>query len=675
VTWSKWPDDYELGNRAGDLNGDGVTDQLMFRYDNHRRARTSSPVHAVSGHNGRLLWSADIDVRCVAQVVTADIQDLDGDGKPEVVFVAAMDWGYDRVEAPAHDEIHGGQLWLAVLSGQSGSVQWKQPLSAAYGSDMPAGKTPLSFDDVRFDLAYVDLNGDRVLDFVIPAEGKATATLEYRAISGKDGTALWVRPVPADGYPSYRLVNVPPVAIADINADEKPEVIAVEYTSVTGTDGASRTVHVVALDGSNGRAVWDWKTETKAAWGLHNGMAREKKARVKPLVIRSAGQSFVCVKTYQSSADKPVLAVLDSSGQLVHEIPGTGAEITDFHAWPCDVDGDGQDKILVYDRQVGIRMVDPTKQWEVAWSNRREALRFDDIMEVVDGRDGIPGMIMVCRREPNGISVFALDARTGRDRWICKGPRTGFLGMLSFERHFLAGAESDQADPHVVFMYNAVRMCRKAARVDEGANSKRHAETTSLPSVGFDPRLYRPLPWASLELDGVTNPRILLWMSFFSISFIIVPLGAVGWIVWRRQFSLKFLLLLPAVVLLFLLAWHVDSADVDRVLDQRVERLGAALTLVPVVLCAALLVLWGVSGRFRRIGLWLLMALGCIVTAAAVCFLAAPQPLAGGERYLWDGWHVILFPGLYLAACVSVGGLLLFHMGKSIYRKLRGSQA
>src|SRR5262249_34679758 len=114
---------------GGDLDGDGVPDLLATGPLNHlTMSEPFSPLVALSGKTGRRLWVADLQVGMLNGPKLVACHDLDGDGRPEVLFVAATDWGLDRPPGPGRstDDL---QYWLAVLSGADGRLLWKQPLS------------------------------------------------------------------------------------------------------------------------------------------------------------------------------------------------------------------------------------------------------------------------------------------------------------------------------------------------------------------------------------------------------------------------------------------------------------------------------------------------------------------------------------------------------------------
>ena len=66
----------------------------------------------------------------IAATLALESRDLDGDGREEVVWLTGLDYRYPQRQSLSSSDV---QLWLFVISGQTGRIQWSQPLSPQYG--------------------------------------------------------------------------------------------------------------------------------------------------------------------------------------------------------------------------------------------------------------------------------------------------------------------------------------------------------------------------------------------------------------------------------------------------------------------------------------------------------------------------------------------------------------
>ena len=189
----------EDGGRAatlpGDFDGDGTTDLLVW-VSNMGRDRPTPLLFALSGRSGRRLWTSEIKARMLAGVHALDIRDLDGDGRAEVIWVGASDWGFPE---PRPVNIHQKQLELIVFSGRNGRMVWHEPLTSRYGLTPQGPTLPYDLDQGWVAISYGDLNADGVLDIIVPGEAKidgANSREELRVLSGMTGDLLWRHPLP-----------------------------------------------------------------------------------------------------------------------------------------------------------------------------------------------------------------------------------------------------------------------------------------------------------------------------------------------------------------------------------------------------------------------------------------------------------------------------------------------
>ena len=188
-----------------------------------------------------------------------------------------------------------------------------------------------------------------------------------------------------------------------------------------------------------------------------------------------------------------------------------------------------------------------------------------------------------------------------------------------------------------------------------------------------DPRLLRRLPWTPPQFAASTLIGALAWAVFFSIALLYIPAIYVYHSVTHRQWSLKWVLLLPAVAAAPLVAVMIEAPDLPaRGVEFRI--LLAAITL-PAPVAVAELVAWSIRRRWRPVVMWLAAAVVTTAILAAVVLLVAQSvqrtALQPGERYAWDGWWLIWLHGGYLTACLLTVWLVLRAVARGVVGGLR----
>src|SRR5262249_20482941 len=136
------------------------------------------------------------------------------------------------------------QARLARLSGRDGRVVWDILLAEHRGG---FARLP------DFEQAFGDLDGDGGLDVVLrtyATSAPGTTTFELRAVSFRDGKALWTHPI-RDANRDAKAA----FAVGDLDGDGCAEVVVRAHPPV----GTKAAVEITALDGRDGAARWAWR--------------------------------------------------------------------------------------------------------------------------------------------------------------------------------------------------------------------------------------------------------------------------------------------------------------------------------------------------------------------------------------------------------------------------------
>ena len=685
-------------NQAGlrvlqhDLDMDGVPDALVRNDSGSGGLVVEWPLQAISGRTGKTLWSADMPTRFANTSLFADSRDLDGDGRAEIVYAAANDWG-NRYYTQWFGE---RDLWLAVFSGPSGKLLWKQR----------AGRgIPKYFQNGLVRPAYADLDGDGTLDLVLPAEANAEGDrLELRAFSGADGKVLWKRDLapPIDQDADELLLNSPVVVAGDLDGDGNPEVIALEYFEKETSDWRDRGhARLLVLDGADGKPKWPpWETKAEPLSRLIGASADAKlRNRPAPLLL-TRGQNkprAIAVGLWGSPGEA---VVLEADGRLITRFALSGPKqprgqrrnTWTGRLWNLDLNGDGSDELLLISDgkvqaiQPGVET--PLWQWIAPASPDRAELfvteegysvpAFDaEILDVAPAAEDRPPVVAV-RREN---AVYGLSATSGRELWSCEEGRYRIgQGWMIPKITLLTGADRREP-PRVVSEFpNEVTVCRQAILTD--ANSP-YALARAAPRIagsGDDPRLVRPLPWIG-EIRGEIRAGLIteiLWGTLLLGVLVALPAAIVWRMVRKRRWGLRTMLLLPVVVAIgvTLLATDLPLLEVyESSLEGKLELMMSAL---PGVVFAALVIHSAYRKRWRRLTRWLITSVVVSLPMAGSLVIgdSLGRPTGLGERYTFDGWYLIWLWGAYITGVlfiiVSVGRPVvsaIWRRGRSLFAK------
>jgi predicted Ser/Thr protein kinase len=332
---------------TADLDGDGVPDPIVYRDDLVTSTSTPYPLlHALSGRTGRRLWSAAMQLRFIRTVVSVTSADLDGDGVNEILWIGLGDDGLKTDGLPSWQRT---RMWLVVLDGRQGRVRWKQALSAEHGQpDQPVSR--LRGEEVKLPIGIGDLDGDGVLDVVVPVEvSMEPPELEYQAFSGRDGRRLWSVPVELPRRDSNALADLLPCTVTDLDADGVVEVLVLDYVSETRSDGVKQLLQRVrAIDGKTGHERWTRQFPVAHAVShLHHSSDRSLRPRV-TVLRRASSEPWLGLNLWTSPEE---LVVLDHQGNDVSRLQletTRGVHQGRFSVHACDTDGDGSDELVLF---------------------------------------------------------------------------------------------------------------------------------------------------------------------------------------------------------------------------------------------------------------------------------------------------------------------------------------
>ncbi len=238
---------------AGDLDGDGVPDVLVHTHANDGaeigRRPATLPVEALSGRDGRLLWSAGpLPVGFAAygfsQVAWCEPRVIEPNAPPDLVVLHRSPF-LKASTTPTQPSIWvPAQERLARVSGRTGRVLWDIPLEEQFAIRQPGWPPPPQIDD---------LDGDGGLDaalMVRPPAQSDPGECEVKVISLRDGRSIWSRSV------DYSLGGFehPQVKLGRRKDDGRTRVFVEEKPAA----GAGMGLAVHALDGRDGNLIWTW---------------------------------------------------------------------------------------------------------------------------------------------------------------------------------------------------------------------------------------------------------------------------------------------------------------------------------------------------------------------------------------------------------------------------------
>jgi serine/threonine protein kinase len=649
-----------------DLNHDGYQDLIVF--ETHTSGQKKVPMHAVSGKTGSLLWSLqDVLVKSISDILSTTVTDIDQDGEPEVICLAAVDYGYPT--SPFAFSNQDVQLWLFLAEATSGELCWAEPLSPAYGTSTQS-TSPMQLNNFKIDLAYADLNDDQVYDLILPAV-RADGALETRALSGLDGKLLWARERQPDGLSQQSLENWTAPSFCDFDGNGRPEIVLVE--PLAHTNNATHQWIEVAITLLDANGEEQWMRPTGSVFTHFNSFSSRNGALLRPIVIHSQNANeSVHTKTSRIALvlpSVPKLVLIDGEGKVeARDIKSHSHEMSRIFA--LDTDHDGTEELFFVDGDF-VKSVQVNNLAEDQWTYSLGQLGQHKIIGIREASD-LPPMLIAqtdCTRN----RVIALHAKTGKPIWTCSGPIARADDMTSYvvPKQIAVLGNNDQQLPLVLFQYEFVNDCRQAILVNQNASESdapmlaTYRASAHVSGFADDPRLKRPLPWASDFRGDARMIWFVIWGCFFALTLVCIPLTYLFQLVARRRFQLSFLLLGP-VVAAILLHSAIVTAPEDHDFNGFLARLSVAMAFTPPLVAIAMMGRWIATRQWRMVTGWLVAVVICglLIAAVSVTVSLRTTPLVENQSFDGSGWYLVLLPAMYAISWL----MMLFLIAQGLLR-------
>ena len=662
----------------GDIDGDGIHDYLAEKQLTHRE--DVALLTLISGATGKALWEKETVVMAYTNG-TLKCHDMDLDGRPELLIFHHFG---DNNNTPS-------RFRLTSVDGKSGDDIWH--FDVATPDSKPGDYT---FGNKDYEFRILDVNGDGSPDVVCPFfEGSSMSSV---AINGKNGKPIWRLP----RQPSDVGIWMTHWHSEVVSSGEKGEsVFATAWQGKNQKGKAEVTVDFFDL--ATGVQVATWTGAGKLS---SNGRSSRERSRTEgvPLGITNGKKTYVgIVLSVNHTKELVVLDFSTADPTSARSTTAVAKEVRRIVSGDLilvdDFSDDGKtDGVFLHKKQLVTFDLASGKE-----TNRKVFTAAQNALSMAD--DSEDKLILVETEDGPNRRAKLVDPATLDVEWDLNWPRdTVFSGLLCGD--CLGPDHSNDHEfsiaPCVLFSTTQMGAIVVTASRQEFTGGdelfasrfrSRHRSADASDVAMFDdPRMIEPLPWnlfgdqiGVMEVEGLKYSPIVMLTQVFPIVLgaIVFPVWMVVTTIRRRQWTLKWVLLLPlAFVLPYVLLQLPSPLDAEFADDPSVPfwwgKFIASMRVVPFLMFIGVFAKHWFSGNWKMI--YILSAFVFLIPGLMAASELASTPMHPDSRYdwmdpgsIWLLWAGIWFVGMgvmvkWLYASAASVALWLFRSLRIVQR-------